>query len=262
MVENPITQTESLIPKSTSLSEKFKKVLAFIKENTTILVLVPTIIGGTLQLYNLYIIDPYLIRFFSLTQLINDGLWTLLIFAPLYFLVPLAILFLSPSEHQMFKGSSEDKGGIGFSNFMFLSGFVVFPYFILTNKMYWLLWLLIATGIMGAKNNIEALKVFKDNNSYKNWIFFFYMASIFSTLAFIYTLTLNNSMPKNVANLQIIEKEVTKSFPNYKHSLLYMNDKYLFSKIYCDSINEVNTKIIILKIDDLFAFEKMIESID
>lgn len=232
-----------------------KEMLKFVKDNTAIFLLIPTLIGGIIQLYNLYIINPYLIRFFSLTQLVSDGLWILLIFLPLYFLVPLALVFLSPTKHAMFKGNDKDKKGIVFFNFMFLTSYLVFGYFVVTKEIYWLLWMSIATSLMGIAQNNQALKVFKEQQIYRNWIEFYYMALALTTMAFVYTLTLNKSMPKNIANLQIVEENIQRSFPNYKHKLLYINDKYLFSKVYCDSINELNTKIMILKVDDLFAWE-------
>ncbi len=209
----------------------FSSLSEFVKENTTLLILIPTIIGGAIQLYNLYIIDPYLVRFFSITQLISDGLWILFIFLPLYFLIPLAILFLSPVKHLMFRGTKEDENGIIFFNFIIILGYIGSIYLIIIEKKktYWLLWFLIASCLMGIAQNREALKVFQNQKIYQSWKTFFYIALLPTTLAFMYCLTLDKSMPKNIANLQVIDSKVQASFPNYQHNLLYMNDKYLFS---------------------------------
>lgn len=233
-------------------SKKLDLMSTFIKENTTVFLIVPTVIGAIIQLFNLYIIDPYLIRFFSLTQLISDGLWILLIFLPLYFLIPIALLFLSPSNYSMCAGTKEDETGIKIVNFFQFFGIVVFTYFVITKEMNWLLWLMIASCIMSIKINSDANKAYTENKSFEKWKIFFYLAFIISTIAFIYTLSLNKSMPKKIANFQIVENKVLQSFPNYKQNILYMNDIYIFSKVYCDSINEKNSKIVILKIDDMF----------
>lgn len=59
-------------------SSGFNKILELINSNLTIILLVPTILGGVWQLQNLISIDFNLIRYFSITQLIPDGILILL----------------------------------------------------------------------------------------------------------------------------------------------------------------------------------------
>lgn len=64
--------------------DRVKKVLDYIKENINILILIPTVLGGFWQLLELVRIEISFIRFFSLTQVVSDGLvimFLLLIFA-------------------------------------------------------------------------------------------------------------------------------------------------------------------------------------
>ena len=86
----------------------------------------------------------------------------------------------------MFTGNKKNKEEIGVSNFMFFKSFIVFTYLIMTNKMYWLSFLLIAFSILCAKNNMEALKVYKENKSYQKRMMFFYISLIFTTPTFVY----------------------------------------------------------------------------
>src|SRR5688572_10530525 len=53
----------------------------WIKENISVLVLAPTIVGGLWQLLELAFIDIAYIRFFSISQLVPDGILILLISA-------------------------------------------------------------------------------------------------------------------------------------------------------------------------------------
>lgn len=54
--------------------------IKFIRENLPLILLIPTIIGGLQQTIQLIIISPSLIRFFSITQLVIDGLFIILYF--------------------------------------------------------------------------------------------------------------------------------------------------------------------------------------
>ncbi|RKR05822.1 hypothetical protein C8C83_5173 [Flavobacterium sp. 90] len=65
------------------LNSSYKK----IKENITMIAIVPTVLGGIWQLWMLGSISSYMIRFFSISQLISDGLFVL------FFLVfPISII--------------------------------------------------------------------------------------------------------------------------------------------------------------------------
>ncbi len=50
-----------------------------IKDNIAIIVLIPTVLGGLIQLFKLGMIDLRYIRYFSVTQLVPDGLLAILL---------------------------------------------------------------------------------------------------------------------------------------------------------------------------------------
>ena len=64
-------------------SEEYKILNDFksnIKNNLPLIFLFPPLLGGVQQIIELLIISPSLIRFFSISQLISDGLFILIYF--------------------------------------------------------------------------------------------------------------------------------------------------------------------------------------
>lgn len=73
--------------KTTDVEEK--KILSspnlkFLREHLTLIVLIPSLVGGIWQIIELTIISPAYVRFFSITQSITDGLLLLLLFGSLF----------------------------------------------------------------------------------------------------------------------------------------------------------------------------------
>ena len=65
--------------------------IEFIKSNLALIILVPTMLGGIWQLLELLNISPSFIRFFSVSQLIPDGLLILFILLIIYTFGKLAL---------------------------------------------------------------------------------------------------------------------------------------------------------------------------
>lgn len=68
-----------------------------LKDNLSLLILIPTVLGGILQLIQLLSISPALIRFFSLSQLIIDGL-----FIVIYFIIAVVIPYFAAYKFMAF----------------------------------------------------------------------------------------------------------------------------------------------------------------
>ncbi|UKB78322.1 hypothetical protein [Chryseobacterium sp. MEBOG07] len=66
--------------------------LKFLKEYFTIIVFIPTLLGGGVQVYQLVSLSPSLIQFFSFSQLLIDGI-LILIRSPLYLIGILSYSF-------------------------------------------------------------------------------------------------------------------------------------------------------------------------
>ncbi|MCA4173150.1 hypothetical protein LDY27_08850, partial [Acinetobacter baumannii] len=59
----------------------FWKEIDFYKEHWSIIIFIPAFLGGFFQISRLYLLDPSFIRFFSVQQVIPDGLFILFIIA-------------------------------------------------------------------------------------------------------------------------------------------------------------------------------------
>jgi hypothetical protein len=66
------------------MTESNKKTLELIKSNLNLILLIPTVMGGLWQLFELQAINTSFIRFFSITQVIADGLLILFVFSIIY----------------------------------------------------------------------------------------------------------------------------------------------------------------------------------
>lgn len=64
--------------------DKFKSVIKFLQDNINVVILIPTVLGGFWQLIELLRIDTSFVRFFSITQVISDGLIILFLLICLY----------------------------------------------------------------------------------------------------------------------------------------------------------------------------------
>jgi hypothetical protein len=87
-----IAQVGKNEPNDADESPWYKGIYSRIKNNLNIILLVPTMIGGLWQMVELASISPAYIRFFSITQLIPDGLLILFVITVLYISIKLGIL--------------------------------------------------------------------------------------------------------------------------------------------------------------------------
>ena len=88
-----------------SQKELIFRFINFIRENLTLFILVPTVLGGLWQVISLLNVGiPYL-RFFSITQLISDGL-ILMLMIPLFLMFPITAIFLGNLFKRIINDSS------------------------------------------------------------------------------------------------------------------------------------------------------------
>lgn len=82
-----------------SWQQRLQPLWKVIKENKSLILLVPTLLGGALQLFQLANIDVVYIKFFSVTQVIPDGLMclTAMLYLIVCFLYVVTVIYYSPS---------------------------------------------------------------------------------------------------------------------------------------------------------------------
>lgn len=246
-----------LEPNLFQLSAKGYRYIKIIKSKSTELILIPTILGTVIQLFSLYIIDPLLIKFFSISQIINDGLYILFTLLPLIFITPLIYVFLAPINLKKSEDSKGEKRKIIIINLVLL--FYIIFFINLTyvhGKNYYILGITMVS-VIGYVITKEYLKVIG-----KKWQFVFVkdihnLITYISILIYFSITMIFNDIPENVANLETVSNNINSNFPHYKSEILYFNDNFIFAKIYCDSIDDPGAQILILKNDALFAFKNL-----
>lgn len=268
---------DSLLEKINDISDKYKNVFPLI-------LILPTLIGGLWQMLELIFIDPSFIRFFSISQLISDGILILSILSIFGFY----IYFLD--KHFDFKDLMKFDLSKKFNISQFIGSLVL----ILFTSLYYynvvddlgfdhilnsqigklLVELLLAgvflplllKGILVFSHEILILLFFskrelkvKHLREFKNRKGTLYcLVHFVSTLLMIFSLIFiifsiitliefRNKViyPQNLANLQNIYNEVYKEFgKKQKTSILYFNDKFIFVELYNEKNDKKNPSLI------------------
>lgn len=250
-----------------------------VKENLSIILLVPTLLGGLWQIIELSRISTSFIRFFSVSQIIPDGILILFFLSFLYAGLMIAYShFKSYTLQELFKGFNKDenvKGVIIINSAMFsvslLSFYLLYPGF----ESFWNertlapavvfvtvpAFLIVVFGLFFS--SITLLKVLASRIGFKIGIkvIQFGMAVLMLLLlyvgiglCFVFASAFhkNFSFPHNFKNIEYLDCKISHGkFGKYKHQVLYFNDKYAFVKY------EVDKKEII----EVFDFKDLLTSV-
>ncbi|KYH07145.1 hypothetical protein A1704_00245 [Chryseobacterium cucumeris] len=212
--------------------------LEFIKEHLSVIVAVPYIIGGMIQFFALTEISMDLLKFFSLSQLLIDGILLLAKFSLLYFLVQiLSVIYRD----------------------------ILFEYKTFSNLYFFILSLL-TIGMVARLGYLRLTDPFNESLFYVMNLclfgFIIIFAGIFIYLQKLYSKIIGitffaivlNIIPgkrSNIENFDVITKELKSKYKNVE--LSYYNDQFLF---YETNIGKDDNKIIIKKIDEIFEDHK------
>lgn len=254
--------------------------LKFVKDNIQYIILLPTIFGGIWQLLELANISISFIRFFSVSQLVADGLLILFIVAFLYMGYKIVSFQSKKDEEDFSKYSNRENVFLGIliillSISMFWWLCVPFLKLLLVERKTDLpsLVLCFSITIILSRFLLEGLKrillpnasLFKqrliklssDKNSELMISLFaqiIYIVLILCFFLFVYlliTLRNNYSFPKELENLNNIKCVFDKrDIGETSWDILYFNDKYIFTKYY----DQGESKFLIIE------FEKLLEN--
>lgn len=255
--------------------EKIDSIGKKIKNNLAIIILIPTILGGIWQTFELFFIDLSFIRFFSPTQLISDGIVILSILSILFLLYFISKKYIFKSFFKI--DLKETKFDLSRFIFAIIIAIASVAYFLFAIKKTRLLdnnfsiniiILLIILLIICVPMFFYALReIFIEIISWevkrfnsillKISVMFLrkphlyskvrrYTGNLFSALLFIIIFVSFFGLikfrylliyPEKFENIKFVFYKVHKDFgKNVKPSLLYFNDKYLFIEI--ESINK------------------------
>ena len=234
-----------------------KKLIKLAKDNSKITAVIPAVLGGFWQLYNLYKIDLAYLRFFSTSQLITDGVIILIILVSisvvltLYYGVIDFMYGLIKKVENNFKGIKKHLYilSIYYLGILILVGLPIsFFYSIRMQRIniYSLLIILVIPIIFIIELYLEDFLIKKkdknkDKNATKNKkslvVPIFLIVFFFGILISVYEIFNSEfRFPSNLINTAYIECDIKKHHPLLKnveyHKIEYYNDKYIFVSIF------------------------------
>lgn len=281
-----MTKKTSKLPKPKGLfSNSIFSNIKSIRENISLIIIVPTILGGLLQLYNLSNISPEYIRFFSISQVVPDGL--LFIVIAISFIVSfeimtqVAYILLKNSEKNKDKDDEEEnkksskwtslfvlilcvfmligshRAGLLNLNFEYRFGGISFFFDvflkILIFNIAFILVLFSLSSIYNIlfKSYIEKNKSFFGVSELKKISKIYHLILIIGYLFFIIYMV-NNTYKFTLKNIDYLTSDIMEKNNLFvRPSLLYYNDKYLFYEFYIEEKPEV----LIYEFRELFNIE-------
>lgn len=236
------------------MSDKIKNYIKILNENIATIAIIPTVFGGIWQILKLGRISISMIRFFSISQLISDGLIILLfvsypIFVYIGFFLDNSIDKLYEEKNFKFKNLFKTKFEkfrvllylivffillFNISEIIELNGFYMFCVFFFLLNFFLFFLFIIFFNFFQRKNLIEVYLV---------------TATCISILVALYSFNKNYNKNDNIENFNLlIEKMEKKECYSNAPTILYFNDKYIFIEI-----NKKGKKNILIKqIEDLF----------
>lgn len=214
--------------------------IKFLKEYLPLIIIVPTFLGGIWQVFELSFMSISFIRFFSITQLVADGILLIIVIFPWI----IGLIFLIGIHNSIKKYNSISENDILFFLFMMIIYSITivtvydntiklgtdnyFSYLFIIAFIY-LFFCIVVFSLN--KFFVKSINFF--SNAYKRNKLLYTILIIF----FLYILVHNLFfIPKNLENIS--------NLPQGK--IKYFNDKYIFIE------NEENKKILVEKFDKLF----------
>lgn len=246
------------------------------------ILIVPTILGGLWQILELSSISTSYIRFFSVTQIVPDGLLVLFFLSSLYlsFKITMVIKNLK-TEDDTSDTETEKPSSIWYillllsifmavifylikttyqpyDNQLYLSTLIILipTFIILTSAFIYILREIftyvhskfpkVINGALRIKNNQILLKIFVIFIVLGGAKLLVVLMSLFSDFSKSY------SFPESSVNIETLKKSLAIDYPNEESRILYMNDKYVFVELETKSGNKKN---LVLEFNRLF-FER------
>lgn len=246
------------------------KSLTFFKDNLNLLVLIPALIGGLWQILELSKMSLSYVRFFSVTQLIADGLLILLLcilLLGIVLIIPFYEYWMFPEsenkinnvrETEIDKESLSDKYPIlGFLSYLiliygtvyFIANFEVgdiksFSFFTVVSLV-----LLLALGtyyMTQRKNSKKNLKIIYVMSAPVGFMILFFF--VFFCI-YVHNLYL---LPVELKNIENLKSKIKVQYSVKEPKIEYLNDKYIFIDI---STKKDEKAILILPFEELVKID-------
>lgn len=247
----------------------------WIRDNIQLIVLIPVVLGGLWQLFELASISVSFIRFFSVSQLIADGLLVLLILCPVAGIFLYIELVYGRKDANEKNEAIVPSKAIGVSLLWISFAIATFvwlclPYWkgIFVSKKQEIIPFLIALFITLISinifySNLRKLtkyigRIFKSKDSVRESLngsrviisSVLFLALVIGVVVSIFKLRNNYLIPENLRNFRQIECVVKKevNLSDEKWRVVYFNDQYIFVEI----TNGDLTQHLVVSFDALF----------
>jgi hypothetical protein len=223
-----------------------KEKIEFIKSNLALIILVPTMLGGIWQLLELINISPLFIRFFSVSQLIPDGLLILFILLIIYTFGKLALNWSLKKVENGYSIFSKIVVSILCLYHLVIFFLIIFnkgTVGLVTISLACFCFIVVAVYMFSfiKKSKIEKFinkKSFGKEILYLLFLFSFVFFS-FGTFKVFHESFL---LPKNWRNIKELECRISKDKNIDSFRLLYFNDKYFFVELtLLNDVKEIET---------------------
>ncbi|MNQ29864.1 hypothetical protein D3C85_431880 [compost metagenome] len=255
------------------------KIGKFLKDYLSVLIIIPAFIGGLWQALELMSISIPYIRFFSISQIVPDGILILFFIviasiATLFSLFADTLFFtkneskptvLGEDDYEIYRKKQLKYWIIVFS--LFYIGAVYYYVWFMFDKPKFsefksdisfsfcmILWLNISLNRCYNYAKEKHKEIVKFCN--------IFLLGLYVIIGFNFSKRIHNIFiaPSNIINIEQVKNDVIHKYPNTKQELLYFNDKYIFIKIInklkMDKkgrvIKHTSEKIYILKFENLF----------
>lgn len=258
-----------------STKQRINFLSSIIKNNIAIIVLIPTVLGGLIQLFKLGTMDLRYIRYFSVTQLVPDGLLAILILSISAFIIYVNIKFLLSKIPTVSKNSNKVLSNTHFifnlltaigMTIVVVNAAIKINFFtgnyskqdiymcisILGLTYFDIAFILLNIRLIENKNFLRVSNTLKQHIAkllFMSLGIIILIALIFTLIRMSYLVIEYINEPKGVYKYSMIKKSIVIDFDKHTdYEILYFNDKYTFVKVYLE--NDYFT--VIYKTDNVF----------
>jgi|TARA_B110000240_G_C13314831_1_gene374418 hypothetical protein len=223
-----------------------KEKIEFIKSNLALIILVPTMLGGIWQLLELLNISPSFIRFFSVSQLIPDGLLILFILLIIYTFGKLALNWSLKKVENGYSIFSKIVVSILCLYYLVVFFLIIFnkgTVGVVTISLACFCFIVVAVYMFSFIKKSKIEKFINKESFVKEILYLIFLFSfvffLFSTFKVFHESFL---LPKNWRNIKELECRISKDKNIDSFRLLYFNDKYFFVELtLLNDVKEIET---------------------
>jgi len=252
----------------------FDSIGNFILKYFTQILFIPVLLGGIIQIFNLFSISPQFIRFFSATQAIADGLLILLVLVYTFAFALIAFICIRYYVRWKFKKRKKENNTVNnqvknsyfnknswILHILTVIGIIIYYYFYLLvitkklskipsadNLLFFSSFLAFCLNFIFADAVIKLIYKSEDFNIYlKKLVTYVSVLTIISSIFIITIISKGKSIATNFTNIER-KYHFFRCDKGYSR-IIYYNDKYIFIESYCVGYG---TKITIEKFEVLF----------